>query len=827
MKKNLICVAAIAAILCSCNKDNLNIEVFGEGIYASIEQPAFPSQTKSLSWNGENNSLTFTWADKENVVVFGESDAALLRSKTSGNTSTELESKGFDLKEGVKYYAFIPSSTFLIDSEAKKVPISFLGQRQVSNNSTAHLKDFDYACAEATRTDGTNSLSFELKNQVSWLVIEHLFTEATDNVTSLKISVPEKKLVVSGKYDVTKSEYWIATKSTELTLSLGKDGGDGLSFISGELFRAFLTLSPVDLSGTAITVTAYKKDGSAIELGTYTYPNADFVKNKPMIIKTSGTADVKPVASVGGREISSLQSAIEEAIKEGTTTSSTITLLDDVKGSFVINDLRRNFRGDLISTIIELNGHSIISDSKDDATITVESGELLLKNGGIKSDNSVAVKFAPTTTNARIYLTNCNVDGREGAVCTSTAVNSAISINGGTFSASDNAVIAGNGNNREGKNRITLNDYNGKVPVINGKIESAGYVACGIYAPWEDVITVNAAEFNIENGVGILSRGGHIDINNATIVTTGGDKVGKVGDSRIVVPCKTVFIDSECNYPALANAAIVIKGGKFSDDACAEYLFDNTFGVKRNGTVYEVISNGDILSDAVNSVEEKGVVSVDYNVSLKSDALIIKKDCEISLAKDIVVTAGFDASFVLNYCKDGGNNILSGDGTVAAVAAPKTISNSAVWVNAENQTLTINDEVSVVGGSAEQLASAIEIYNGKLVINGGHFTSGTDSKGNNSPAIYLYPAYSNKAVLEINGGVFESVSGNAQFLINCHDEYMSNCKISITGGTFVGWNPAESYADIIDGKPANWVPDGYVSTETTYNGKQAWTVSKK
>ncbi len=46
------------------------------------------------------------------------------------------------------------------------------------------------------------------------------------------------------------------------------------------------------------------------------------------------------------------------------------------------------------------------------------------------------------------------------------------------------------------------------------------------------------------------------------------------------------------------------------------------------------------------------------------------------------------------------------------------------------------------------------------------------------------------------------------------------------GGTFIGFDPSNSSADKIDGKNANWVPDGYVSTQTTYNGKTAWVVSK-
>ena len=79
--------------------------------------------------------------------------------------------------------------------------------------------------------------------------------------------------------------------------------------------------------------------------------------------------------------------------------------------------------------------------------------------------------------------------------------------------------------------------------------------------------------------------------------------------------------------------------------------------------------------------------------------------------------------------------------------------------------------------------------------------------------------------LNIEGGVFES-SGDASYLINCLDAYIKNCHIKITGGIFVGFDPSNSVADKINGKNANWVPDGYVSKEITYNGKQAWEVTK-
>lgn len=43
------------------------------------------------------------------------------------------------------------------------------------------------------------------------------------------------------------------------------------------------------------------------------------------------------------------------------------------------------------------------------------------------------------------------------------------------------------------------------------------------------------------------------------------------------------------------------------------------------------------------------------------------------------------------------------------------------------------------------------------------------------------------------------------------------------GGIFVGFNPADNTAE---GANTNFLADGYVSTKTTYNGKDAWVVTK-
>ncbi len=835
MKRQVLIIAAALATLAGCTS-NLEPapEPEDEGIFATIEQPALPFQTKSLSW--DNNALKFTWGSNENVVVFGregnkgKSDAALLRTLTSGEASSKLESKGFQLMDGINYYAYIPAAKFDITTDFRYIPLTFEGQWQDVKNSTATLKYYDYACAKATKASGANSLEVNLKNQVGWIVVEHLFTEETKGITSLTLSTTDPLFTSSCKLDATTSTFnkYNIIYSTSLTLDLGKPNGNGLDLNKGEYFRAFFTTAPVNLSGKELTITAHKADGTSIVLLQKTLSDCNIQKNGTVLIKTESAKTFKSVASINGRQFGSIEEAIAAGINTGK--KSTITLESEVKGPLTITNTLPKYT----ELILDLNGHSITSENEGECGVIVKQGEVRLKNGTIDSKKFVGVKLDSHAKGAKIYLNGCTVKSVQGAVCTGTASGCYIYIYGGSFTATNNAVIAGNGsinyvNTKEARDKgnTIIIDKSPKsgIPVFNGRTADAADVACGIYAPWKDDITINAAKINIENGVGILSRGGNIVIKDAEIITTGGDRVGKVPDSGTNVPCKTVYIDKACDYPALENAAITIYGGKYSDDAGKIYVPSTYSYAETNESplAYKVITNETKLIDAVSSVENNGTITIDYPVAPRNQ-LKIQKDFTLAMANGVLMEGDLQIP-LLHFCQDNGTNVINGNGIIRGGQN----SDETILVNGKGQTLTINSkDIRIEGGKSSEFAAAITVWDGKLVINDGTFVSGTDKSRNNSPAIYLMPMDQyDHAELEINGGTFKAADGaSAQYLINCHDGSIAACKITIKGGTFVGFNPAASTGDTINGKPANWVAEGYESVESTEN-PGTWIVRKK
>ena len=198
------------------------------------------------------------------------------------------------------------------------------------------------------------------------------------------------------------------------------------------------------------------------------------------------------------------------------------------------------------------------------------SGELRIDSGKFVGNYCVNANGGKTTINGGEFLS------QEPAIAffnSETVKPTELIINGGTFEAADNAVIMGNGTKlKEGAvpSKVKINGG-----VYNCNIKSAGYIACGIYNPNIDEIEIDGATFNITDGCCICSRAGKVTIKNSVINMKYTDKVlesGKVGDSRIVVPCVPFVFDEAAKYPGLNSDSQIIIGENVTINYEGEYV---------------------------------------------------------------------------------------------------------------------------------------------------------------------------------------------------------------------------------------------------------------
>ena len=130
---------------------------------------------------------------------------------------------------------------------------------------------------------------------------------------------------------------------------------------------------------------------------------------------------------------------------------------------------------------------------------------------------------------------------------------SVTTIQSGTFTATDNAVITGQGNAQN--NNVTLTINGG---TFTGGITTAGYIACGVYVANSGTYEIKGGTFNITNGCGICARAGQVTVADEATFNVSGSITGKVGDKNVAIPCVAMYIDySEPPYPGYAETAFL------------------------------------------------------------------------------------------------------------------------------------------------------------------------------------------------------------------------------------------------------------------------------
>ncbi len=175
-----------------------------------------------------------------------------------------------------------------------------------------------------------------------------------------------------------------------------------------------------------------------------------------------------------------------------------------------------------------------------------------------------------------------------------------------------------------------------------------------------------------------------------------------------------------------------------------------------------------------------------------------------------------DVAALHNAAKNGGHIALEADMTLEehlTVEKDLTINLNGKTLGYELEDDKAHDKYAVVkvangatltiegDGAIEATPYVFMVENGTLNIKGGEFKA------------YLTAVQVTKGVANISGGTFDMIPGYAngtQYLLNCIDANYNNgsAAINVTGGTFVGFNPAKNTAE---GADTNFVAEGYES----------------
>ena len=502
------------------------------------------------------------------------------------------------------------------------------------------------------------------------------------------------------------------------------------------------------------------------------------------------TPTVEYVAQIGEAKYETLQAAINAA-KSG----STVRLLANVTlTETAVFPAGKTVHLNLVGHNITATGTALLINGTTDIQDTSNTGI-------IESTGNVAVAVG---NNAKVTVYSGTLKGREGAVITGTSTGAKIEIRTTkpTLIATDNAVIAGNGSQRDGEpNTILI-----KGGIFIGGIQSEGYIACGIYAPWNDNVTVSGGTFNITNGAGIVARAGTVKVKGGTF-NCSGNSTGWVGDNKNQIPCAALVFDKAANYPALTDSSqILVSGGSFSTDPAANGA------TLADGYVAALNSEGMYKVGKENPVAEINGVKYDTLQSAITAAQATKGGATITLLKNINTKSYYTVNGENPVTIDLNGHNITGSGI-----------SGLFYVTAKGD-LTIKGDGVVTAVEDNHAAMVVWVHSpiAKVTLEGGTYTQQiSDTTDPQFDLIYV-----ERGNVYVKGGTYKGFTPD--WTLNCKDEYYQSkeANIEVTGGTFVGFDPANNKAE---GVNTSFLPEGYTSTKNadgTYTAKKVTYVAR-
>ena len=263
-KKILFPLLASLSFLCACTSElevgNIDLSK-AEKITFTATDFKYLGVTRTTLEDTEE-AVRFTWADNDTVGIFPNDGAQVYFPMVSGagTKTATFTGGGWALKPSSTYAAYYPFiSNYHLDQKALRV--SYSGQCQVGNASTAHLGHYDYMGAVAS-TPSEGSVNFDFKHLGSLVRID-ITMPYTCNLRSLTLVAPEKKFVTDGTIDLTSQQICVTpkTKSTDLQVSLKEVAVDEESLTA----TVYFMMAPTDLSGKTLTARVVDVSGVTFE----------------------------------------------------------------------------------------------------------------------------------------------------------------------------------------------------------------------------------------------------------------------------------------------------------------------------------------------------------------------------------------------------------------------------------------------------------------------------------------------------------------------------------------------------------------------------------
>ncbi len=252
MKRYFFVLAAMA-LLASCTTEVLDKAQGGSDFVSHVTMTAtdfvMDGDTRT-NLDLTASGLSFTWAESDIVGIFPNAGDQVKFPMTAGagTKSANFDGGGWALRNNYSYAAYYPFSMDNYKNSYTALPITYLGQSQSANNSTAGMGAYDYMVATASMPE-SGSVAFNFQHIGSVLYLQ-LTTPDAATFTKLTLSADEAIFTTEATVNISNGTLTPTATSKEITLDM-----NNISVNAGGTLNAWMLIAPVDATGKTLTAT--------------------------------------------------------------------------------------------------------------------------------------------------------------------------------------------------------------------------------------------------------------------------------------------------------------------------------------------------------------------------------------------------------------------------------------------------------------------------------------------------------------------------------------------------------------------------------------------
>ena len=207
-----------------------------------------------------NSGVNFLWEEGDVVGIFPNTgdQVSFAMDEGAGMQTATFNGGGWALKASSTYAAYYPHNFYNRDLTA--IPVSYEGQRQDGNASTAHLGAYDFMAASVT-TPSNGAVAFDMQHMGALVMLQADLDEAK-TLTSVALKANADVFTTTGTMDLSVVNPAITATSTTNTFTIALSN---FTVAYNETSTIYFMMAPTNLDGETLEITLSDESGEYIK----------------------------------------------------------------------------------------------------------------------------------------------------------------------------------------------------------------------------------------------------------------------------------------------------------------------------------------------------------------------------------------------------------------------------------------------------------------------------------------------------------------------------------------------------------------------------------